>query len=151
MRARSKKLKTLIKISQIKSLSYTKLLISISVTVGRSLWISLKECRVMVQMATRDPDYDDPLMRRVLHTYFFPELPASVCQNGTKFDSDGIPVEKGDPLAWHHYAISISFELDGSDITGSSLLVDGELVGSLESFTKPIKFVRPSKDFFPQL
>nr|CDS34366.1 calsyntenin 1 [Hymenolepis microstoma] len=119
-------------------------------TVSRAMWISLKSCRVMVQMTTRNPDASNPLMSKAFSTYFFPELPASVCQNATQYDSNGVPVEKGDPLAWHHYSISVTFESDSTDISSSSLLVDGELVGTLESFSKPIYFERPSKDFFPQ-
>ncbi|VDO05229.1 unnamed protein product [Rodentolepis nana] len=116
-------------------------------TVSRAMWISLKSCRVMVQMTTRNPDAKNPLMERAFSTYFFPVLPASVCQNGTQY---GASVDKGDPLAWHHYSISITFEADSMDISSSSLLVDGELVGTLESFSKPIYFERLSKDSFPQ-
>ncbi|VUZ57102.1 unnamed protein product [Hymenolepis diminuta] len=116
-------------------------------TVSRALWISLKGCRVMVQMTTRDSESNNPLMKKVFSTYFFPVLPASVCQNGTQYESGG---EKGNPLAWHHYSISVTFEPDSTDISSSSLMVDGEMVGTLESFSKPIYFERQSTEFFPQ-
>lgn len=105
----------------------------------------------MVQMTTRDPNSPQPLMKKIFSTHFFPELPAFVCQNGTHYNSEGASIEKGDPLSWHHYSISVSFDPETTDISASSLLVDGELVGTLEAFSKPIYFERQPKEFFSQL
>ncbi|VDD83609.1 unnamed protein product [Mesocestoides corti] len=110
-------------------------------TVGRALWISLKGCRIMVQMITRNPQTNQPLIDKVFRTYFFPRLPPSVC------NPDGL-TEGSQP--WHHYSISITIDPETVEPTASTLMVDGESVGTLEQFGDTILVKRQSSEFFSQ-
>ena len=102
----------------------------------------------MVQMTTRNPQSNQPHLNKIFRTYFFPVLPSSVCQTG---GSIGKVNNAEGPFAWHHYSIGVTFNPDTADISGSTLMVDGEIVGRLEAFGNSIYVTRQSKDFYPQM
>ncbi|KAH9286742.1 Calsyntenin-1 [Echinococcus granulosus] len=110
--------------------------------VNRALWISLKGSRVMVQMSAGNPQSSQPLMNKIFRTYFFPQLPLRQRED----TADG----QADQFSWHHYSISVTFDPETADISASTLMMDGELVGTLEAFGEPIYVTRQIKEFFPQ-
>ncbi|KAL5962769.1 hypothetical protein TSMEX_009547 [Taenia solium] len=110
--------------------------------VNRALWISLKGSRVMVQMTVGNPQSNQPLMNKIFRTYFFPQLPLRQRENTVGGEAD--------QFSWHHYSISVTFDPEIADISASTLMVDGELVGTLEAYGEPIYVTRQTKEFFPQ-
>ncbi|VDK32030.1 unnamed protein product [Taenia asiatica] len=110
--------------------------------VNRALWISLKGSRVMVQMTVGNPQSSQPLMNKIFRTYFFPQLPLRQRENTVGGEAD--------QFSWHHYSISVTFDPETADISASTLMVDGELVGTLEAYGEPIYVTRQTKEFFPQ-
>ena len=102
----------------------------------------------MVQMTKRNPQSNQPMLNKIFQTYFFPELPSFVCQNGHSIDNAN---DAEGPFAWHHYSIGIVFDPKTTDISASTLMVDGDMVGRLKAFDEPIHVTRQSRNFFQQL
>lgn len=82
-------------------------------------------------------------MNKIFRTYFFPQLPIRQRENVVSGEMD--------QFSWHHYSISVTFDPETADISASTLMVDGELVGTLEAYGEPIYVTRQTKEFFPQL
>ncbi|VDN14700.1 unnamed protein product [Dibothriocephalus latus] len=102
--------------------------------------IAFKNCHIMLQMSTRDVR-SNQADKKAFRTFFFPQLPESVCS----------PDRMLEDKHWHHYAISVSIDPAYAEVQASTLLVDGEEIGTLSELNETITFQRPTQMQFSQL
>lgn len=110
-----------------------------SAVIVRALLIAFKNCYLMMQMSTRDTR-SNQADKKAFRTFYFPQLPENVCDPNRFLEDE----------QWHHYAISVSIDSSYAEVQTSTLLVDGEEIGTLTELNETITFQRPTQKQFSQ-